>query len=99
MKNRDSEEKSRKNLIPHKIESATKLSKDIELIDSEVTGRIPVASSALKCGLDTHFISQQPLCRKVRRLSSTNERRSPSEPRKRKFKNRQTSGSLTFCSR
>ena len=86
---------SRKN----KIESASKLSKDIELIDSEVTGRIPVASSALKCGLDTHFISQQPTCRKVRRLSSTNEKRNGSEPRKRKLKKQQLSGTATFTSR
>lgn len=86
---------SRKN----KIESASKLSKDIELIDSEVTGRIPVESSALKCELDTHFISQQPACRKVRRLSSTNEKGNLSEPRKRKLKKRQLSGSATLTSR
>ena len=96
---RDSEEKPRKSLISHKIESASQLSKDIKLIDSEVTGRIPVASSALKCGLDTHFISQQPSCRKVRRMSSTNDKKNQSDSRKRKLKSHFNYGSVSLSNR
>lgn len=62
---------SKKAIKAHKIESASKLSKDLKLISSEVTGRIPVCSPASECGLETHFISQKPGCRKVRHLSST----------------------------
>lgn len=85
----------RKNSIPLKIESASQLSKDIELVSSEVMGRIPVTSPALKCGLDTHFISQKPGYRKIRQLSSSSalgDKRN--EQRRKRMKHR--SGS--FCS-
>ena len=61
---------SKKPSIPHKIASASKLSEDLKLVSSEVTGRIPMSSPASQFGLDTHFISQKPGCRKVRHLSS-----------------------------
>jgi len=47
--------------VPYKIESASQLSKEIELVNSEVTGQIPVVSPALESGLDIPILVTGPL--------------------------------------
>ncbi|XP_057303928.1 uncharacterized protein LOC130641227 [Hydractinia symbiolongicarpus] len=61
---------NRKKSVPHKIESASKLSKDLKFTSSEVTGRIPVLTSASEQCMELNYISQKPVCRKFRRMSS-----------------------------
>jgi len=52
-----------------KIESASKLSKDLKLVNAEVTGREPIKPQNTED--QSHFTSQKPGCRKARRLSSS----------------------------
>lgn len=89
---------NRKKSVPHKIESASKLSKDLKFTSSEVTGRIPVLTPASEQCMELNYISQKPVCRKFRRMSSNtlsstsdkNDRRSSrSNMQKKKKKHRQ----------
>ena len=81
---------NRKSSIRHKIESASQLSKDLNFISSEVTGRIPVLAPSSVSGLDTHFTSQKPGARKVRRVSSGTTSGGTDKNEKKQSRGRQT---------